>query len=76
MLRPVFGSVTPKQLFTSPRAIGGSMRRRCSSLPNTATGLRPNRLMCTDDAADMPPPDWAIVCIMIAASVMPRPEPP
>jgi hypothetical protein len=32
--------------------------------------------MCTDDAADMPPPDCAIVCIMIAASVMPRPEPP
>ena len=32
--------------------------------------------MCTDDAADMPAPDWAIVCIMIAASVMPRPAPP
>jgi len=24
----------------------------------------------------MPPPDCAIVCIMIAASVTPRPEPP
>jgi hypothetical protein len=36
----------------------------------------PKTLMCTADAPDMPAPDSAIVRIMIAASVMPRPEPP
>ncbi|MGY4285683.1 hypothetical protein ACVWXO_004903 [Bradyrhizobium sp. LM2.7] len=76
MLRPVLGSVTAKQAFSRPSTIGGSMRLRCSSVPNTTTGLSPNTLMCTADAPDMPAPDSAIVRIMIAASMMPRPEPP
>ena len=52
------------------------MRVHCSSVPNTTTGLSPNTFMCTAEAPDMPAPDSAIVRIMIAASVMPRPEPP
>ena len=52
------------------------MRLLCSSVPNTTTGLRPKMLMCIAEAPDMPAPDSAIACIMIAASVMPRPEPP
>ena len=32
--------------------------------------------MCTAEAPEMPAPDAAMVCIMIAASAMPRPEPP
>ena len=32
--------------------------------------------MCTADAPDMPAPDAAMVCIISAASVMPRPAPP
>ncbi|MGY4326654.1 hypothetical protein ACVWWG_001071 [Bradyrhizobium sp. LB7.2] len=52
------------------------MRLRCSSVPNTTTGLRPKTLMCTADAPDIPAPDSAIARIMIAASVMPSPEPP
>ena len=59
-----------------PSTIGGSMRRRCSSVPNTTTGLSPNTFICTAEAPDMPAPDSAMVRIMIAASVMPRPEPP
>ena len=59
-----------------PSTIGGSIRRHCSSVPNTTTGLSPNTFMCTAEAPDMPAPDSAIVRIMIAASTMPRPEPP
>jgi hypothetical protein len=36
--RPASGSVTPKQVFCSPRMSGGSQARRCSSVPNTTTG--------------------------------------
>ena len=32
--------------------------------------------MCTAEAPDMPAPDSAMACIMMAASVMPSPEPP
>ena len=32
--------------------------------------------MCSAEAPDSPAPDCAIACIMIAASVTPRPEPP
>ncbi|MOA43097.1 hypothetical protein D3C78_1652160 [compost metagenome] len=32
--------------------------------------------MCTADAPDMPAPEALMVCIINAASVMPRPEPP
>ena len=52
------------------------MRVHCSLVPNTTTGLSPNTFMCTAEAPDMPAPDSAIVRIMIAASVMPSPEPP
>jgi hypothetical protein len=32
--------------------------------------------MCTAEAPLIPAPDSAMACIMIAASVMPKPEPP
>ena len=32
--------------------------------------------MCTAEAPEKPAPDSAIACIITAASVMPRPEPP
>src|SRR3981081_435714 len=48
----------------------------CSGVPFTTIGCGPNRLMCTAEVADIPPPWLATSCIMIAASVTPRPEPP
>jgi len=44
-----------KQAFCSPVAIGGSIRRFCSSLPYTTTGLRPKIFICTADAPEKPP---------------------
>jgi hypothetical protein len=44
---PVVGSVTPKQAFTAPDAMGGSIRAFCSGVPNTTTGLRPKMLRWT-----------------------------
>lgn len=76
VLRPVLGSVTAKQDFTLPPAMGGSMRRFCSSLPNTTTGISPNTLMWMLDAPLMQAPDSATACIMMAASCTPRPAPP
>src|SRR6202012_4392022 len=76
VLRPVLGSVTAKQDLSAPEMIGGNMRRHCSDVPNTTTGLSPNTFMCTAEAPDMPAPDSEMVRIMIAASVIPRPEPP
>ncbi len=73
---PVFGSVTAKQDLSVPATIGGSILPRCSSVPNTTTGLSPNTFICIAEAPDMPAPDSEMVRIMIAASVMPRPEPP
>ena len=52
------------------------MRLFCSSVPNTTTGLSPKMFMCSAEAPDKPAPDCAIACIISAASVMPRPEPP
>jgi len=76
VLSPVFGSVTPKHDFSLPAIIGGSQRCFCSAEPCTTTGCRPKMFMWIADAPDMPAPEAAIVRIMIAASVMPRPEPP
>jgi hypothetical protein len=56
--------------------MGGRIRCFCSSVPKTATGLSPKTLMWTADAPDMPAPDSEIACIITAASLMPRPEPP
>ena len=52
------------------------MRPHCSGVPNTTTGFSPNTFICTADAPDIPAPDSEIVRIMIAASVIPKPEPP
>ena len=76
MSRPTLGSVTAKQDFSLPAISGGRKRRFCSSVPNTTTGFRPKMFMCTAEAPCMPAPDSAIACIISAASVMPRPEPP
>jgi hypothetical protein len=76
VFKPVLGSVTAKQARSFPAMSGGSMRFFCSSLPNTTTGFSPKMFMCTADAPEKPAPDSAIVCIMIAASLMPRPAPP
>ncbi len=73
---PASGSVTPKHTVVRPAMTSGSQRRFCSSLPKTTMGCGPNILMCTVDAALMAPAERAMVCIMMAASVMPSPEPP
>ncbi len=52
------------------------MRAFCACVPNTTTGLSPKMFMCTADAPDIAAPDWATACIMIAASVIPSPDPP
>ena len=52
------------------------MRFFCSGVPNTTTGFKPKMFMCTADAPEKPAPDSAMACIITAASVMPRPEPP
>ena len=52
------------------------MRRCCSSVPNSTTGCMPKTGRWMLEAAVIPPPDSATACIMIAASVMPRPAPP
>ena len=52
------------------------MRCFCSFVPNTTTGLSPKMFMWIADAPDIPAPDWAIACIITAASEMPSPEPP
>jgi hypothetical protein len=72
----VFGSVTPKQALSLPSISGGSQRRFCSALPKTTTGCRPKMFMCTADAPDRPAPVAEMVCIIKAASLMPRPAPP
>ena len=76
MSRPTFGSVTAKQALSLPAISGGSMRFFCSSLPNTTTGLSPKMFMCSAEAPERQAPDSAMVCIISAASVTPRPEPP
>ena len=76
MSSPTFGSVTAKQALSLPAISGGSIRFFCSSLPNTTTGFSPKMFMCKAEAPDMPAPDSAMVCIISAASVTPRPAPP
>ena len=76
VFRPASGSVTPKATWSSPCTSRGSQRAFCSAVPKTTIGCGPNRLMCTAEAAAMPPPWLATSCIMIAASVTPRPAPP
>ncbi len=76
VLRPVLGSVTAKHARSLPAMRFGSMRFFWSSVPKTTTGFRPKIFMCTADAPEKPAPDSAIVCIMIAASVIPSPAPP
>ena len=71
---PTLGSVTPKQARSVPSISGGSMRRFCSSVPNTTTGCGPNRFRCTDDTAAEP--SLPMVRITIAAAEIPRPAPP
>ena len=76
MSSPASGSVTAKQAFSSPLISGGRKRRFCSSVPNTITGLSPKMFMCRAEAPEKAAPDSATACIMTAASVMPRPDPP
>ena len=52
------------------------MRSFCSWVPNSTTGCKPNTGRWMLDAPLMPAPDSATACIITAASVMPRPEPP
>src|SRR6516225_8560260 len=76
VFKPASGSVKPKQHWSSPETSRGTQRRFWSSDPFTTMGCGPNRLICTADAEVMPPPWLATSCIMIAASVTPRPAPP
>src|SRR5262249_51763394 len=74
--RPASGSVTAKQALSLPAISGGSMRRFCSSVPNTTTGWRPEIFMGTPSAPLMAAPDSGTAAIMITAWVMPSPAPP
>ena len=76
MSSPVLGSVTAKHIFSAPVMIGGIIRCCCSSVPKSMTGSSPKTGPWIVEAAESPPPDSATACIMIAASVMPRPAPP
>ena len=73
---PVFGSVTAKHIFSAPDSTGGIIRCFCSSVPNSSTGSRLKTGPWMVEAPVIPAPDSATACIMIAASVMPRPAPP
>jgi hypothetical protein len=73
---PALGSVTAKHIRSSPRRMGGIIRCCCSPVPNSTTGWRLKTGPWMLDEAAIPPPDSATACIMIAASVMPRPAPP
>src|SRR3546814_16554350 len=52
------------------------MRCFCSSVPNCTTGFQPKIFIWTAEAPLSPAPDWLIGCILIAASVIPKPHPP
>ncbi len=53
---PASGSVRPKQPTTSPRAIGGSQRCFCSSLPNFQIGnIASDPCTDTNDRAPLSP---------------------
>jgi hypothetical protein len=73
---PASGSVKPKQHWSVPAIRPGIHAAFCSGVPCTTMGCGPNRLIWTEDVAAMPPPWLATSCIMIAASVTPRPAPP
>ena len=75
VLSPASGSVKPKAHWSSPEMRRGTQRAFCSGVPFTTIGCGPKRLMCTVEAAAIPPPWLATSCIMIAASVTPRPAP-
>ena len=75
-IEPVFGSVTAKQATSSRLMMGGSQRRFCSSVPKATTGLSPNILIAIEAKPALAAPVSVIACTMVAASVMPRPEPP
>ncbi len=72
--RPASGSVKPKQHWSVPATRPGIHSAFCAGVPWTTIGCGPNKLMCTDEAAAMPPPWLDTSCIMIAASATPRPD--
>ncbi len=76
VLRPEFGSVTPKQDLNFPCMRSGIQRCFCSSVPKTEIGCGPKMFMWMAEAALIAPRVFATVCIMMAASVTPRPAPP
>jgi hypothetical protein len=76
VLSPTLGSVTAKQALSVPLTMFGIARCCWSSVPNRIIGSSPKMLMWTAEAPLIPAPLSAIACIITAASVMPRPEPP
>ena len=76
MSSPASGSVTAKQVFSSPAIRGGRNRRFCSSVPKTTTGCNPKMFMWIAEAPLNPAPDSETACIKTAASLMPSPLPP
>ncbi len=76
MSRPELGSVTAKHILSSPEIRRGRCFWRCSSVPNFTIGMGPKMFRWMALAPEKPAPDWATACIMIAASVRPRPAPP
>ena len=74
--RPALGSVTAKQAFPRRAISGGSMRAFCSSVPKRPPVQAEDVHVDRRAPLTARRPDSAIACIMIAASVMPRPAPP
>jgi len=52
------------------------MRCFCSSVPKTTTGFSPKIFMWIAEPPLKPAPVSTAACIITAASVMPKPEPP
>jgi hypothetical protein len=48
----------------------------CSDVPNFSIGLAPKMLRWIEEQPVKPAPERATACIMIEASIRPRPEPP
>ena len=68
--------MTPRAVWSSPEISRGVQRAFCSGVPCTTIGCGPKRLTCTEATAAMAPSLRATSCIMMAASVTPRPAPP
>ena len=73
-LEPASGSVIAKAIFSSPEAMPGSQRRRCSSVPDRAMTLAQMAGETTSSSSGQPAA--ASSSHTMDSSRMPRPPPP